>query len=178
MKQFSIKLDDDNYSILKQISDKNKISIGKIINFLISKYLQDSSGIVNNFLTIERQSTPKNEVKIIQISLTDKEYKILKQRQKIHLHSSMAQEAKYYILNAIYNNKIINQLELNALALTRAEIHKIGVNINQIARAINNREVKEISESLGNDIKILQEKIDEIKDKINNIIENRNIVMS
>lgn len=178
MKQFSIKLDDDNYSMLKQISDENQISIGKIINFLISKYLQDSSAIINNTLIIEKQSAPKNNTKIVQISLTDEQYKILKQRQKIHLHSSMAQEVRYYILNAIYNDKIINQLELNALALTRAEIHKIGVNINQIARAINNKKFKEIPESLGVDIKNLEKKISILKNRINNIIENRNFVMS
>lgn len=176
MKQFSIKLDDNNYLLLKQISDENKISIGKIINFLISKYLQDSS-ITNNALMIERSSMPKGKVKIVQIALNDKEYKILKQRQKIHLHSSLSQEVRYYILNAIYHNKIINQLELNALAITRAEIHKIGVNINQIARAINNKKIENFTESLGDNLEILQIKISELKDKINDVIENRNFVI-
>lgn len=178
MKQFSIRLDNDNYDALKQISDSNNIAIGKILNFLVKKYLLDNAENFNDMPFIKIQHTKDKNTKIIKISLTDKEYKILKQRQKIHLHSSMTQEVKYYILNAIYNDKIINQLELNALALTRAEIHKIGVNINQIARAINNNEIKEISKSLGTDIEILQEKIAELKDKINNIIENRNIVMS
>lgn len=172
MKQFSIKLNDDNYYILKQISDENKISIAKIINYLVSKYLQDSNDDINNTLIIEKQSTPKNNAKIIKISLSNKEYQILKQRQKIHLHSSITQEAKYYVLNAIYNDKIINQLELNALAITRAEIHKIGVNINQITRAINNdKRIKEISETLNNNIEILKTQILELKDKINNVIE-------
>lgn len=177
MKQFSIKLDDDNYLILKQISDENKISIGKIINFLIGKYLQDSSDTLNNTLMIDRQSRPKQgKAKIVQITLNNKEYEILKQRQKIHLHSSLSQEVKYYVFNAIYNNKIINQLELNALALTRAEIHKIGVNINQIARAINNKELKNFT-AFGDDFKTLQIKISELKDKINNIIENKDFVI-
>lgn len=178
MKQFSIRLDNDNYDVLKQISDSNNIAIGKILNFLVKKYLLDNTENFNDIPFIQIQYTKDKNTKIIKISLTDKEYKILKQRQKIHLHSSLSQEVKYYVLNAIYNNKIINQLELNALAITRAEIHKIGININQIAKALNNKENKNFAESFGDNLEALQIKISELKDKINAVIENRKFVIS
>ena len=175
MKHFTIRLNDENYSALKQISDDNNIPIGQILNFLVEKYLLDSTNDLNMPKFVENKD--KN-TKIIRISITDSEYQILKKRQKIHLHSSMAQEAKYYILNSIYNDKILSQLEVNALALARAEIHKIGVNLNQIARAVNNKDIKEIPEYFKKDIEILHSKIDDLKNKINDVIEKRNIVMS
>ena len=175
MKHFTIRFNDENYSVLKQISDDNNIPIGQILNFLVEKYLLDSDNDLNVPKFVENKD--KN-TKTIRISITDSEYRILKKRQKIHLHSSMAQEVKYYIFNAIYNDKVLSQLEVNALALARAEIHKIGVNLNQIARAVNNKEIKEIPESFKKDIEILHHKIDDLKNKINAVIEKRNIIMS
>lgn len=170
MKHFTIRLSDENYNILKEINHTKNIPIGQILNFLIEKYLLESA----NDLDIPIFDKNKDEnIKTIRISITDKEYQTLKKRQKIHLHSSMAQEVKYYILNAIYNDKILSQIEVNALALTRAEIHKIGVNLNQIARVVNNREIKEIPESFKKDIEILHSKIDDLKNKINAVIEKR-----
>lgn len=175
MKHFTIRFNDENYSVLKQISDDNNIPIGQILNFLVEKYLLDSDNDLNVPKFVENKD--KN-TKTIKISITDSEYQILKKRQKIHLHSSMAQEAKYYIFNAIYNDKVLSQLEVNALALARAEIHKIGVNLNQLARAVNNKEIKEIPESFKKDIEIMHHKIDDLKNKINAVIEKRNIIMS
>lgn len=177
MRQFSIKLEYKNYEKLQQIKNKYKISIARTINFLIDKYLENE--IDNNILFInsDPENLSKGKLKNIQITFTQKEYELLKNRKKLHLHSSLAKEAKYYIINAINDEKQLTQIELNSLALTRAEIHKIGVNINQFVRFINQNKnnIDSIPESFINNIFLLQNEIKRLKDKINILITKNNI---
>lgn len=169
MKQFSIKLNDRNYSMLKEVSIENNISIGKIINFIIEKYMQESKPSKKN----KNKDFDQNLNKSIQIKLTQSEYNRLKNLQKLHLHSSISQEARYHIVNSIESTKFLSNIELNSLALCRAEIHKIGVNFNQFMRVIHTRENMNIPNTLSTDITKLLEKVSELKQQINKLVDKK-----
>lgn len=66
----------------------------------------------------------------------------------------------------IYDSKILNSKELEALALTRIELNKIGVNINQIARTLNTQQEAKIDTRLLKSLENLKEALTLLRNDI------------
>ena len=66
----------------------------------------------------------------------------------------------------IYDSKILNSKELEALALTRTELNKIGVNINQIARVLNTQKEAKIDTRLLKSLENLRETLTLLRNDI------------
>ncbi len=66
----------------------------------------------------------------------------------------------------IYDSKILNSKELEALALTRTELNKIGVNINQIARVLNTQKEAKIDTRLLKSLENLKETLTLLRNDI------------
>ncbi|WP_199770117.1 plasmid mobilization relaxosome protein MobC [Helicobacter bilis] len=73
---------------------------------------------------------------------------------------------KLHALNMIYDSKILNSKELEALALTRTELNKIGVNINQIARVLNTQKEAKIDTRLLKSLENLKETLTLLRNDI------------
>lgn len=66
-----------------------------------------------------------------------KEYLALEAIAQKSIINSVPKLIKFHALNMIYDSKILDNKEIEALARTRAKLNKIGSNINQITRSFN-----------------------------------------
>lgn len=106
----------------------------------------------------------------VQISLLPEDYLELEKRAKI-LDSSMQYYIISLILKDLYNVKRLNGLDYEVLRKSNYQLHKIGVNINQIAKAINEgRDVKFDIEPVA---KMLEEHIEKVKSILSDDYINR-----
>lgn len=72
----------------------------------------------------------------------------------------------------IYNSKILDNKEIEALALVRSELNKIGVNINQIARVLNTQSEANIVSNLLTTLEHLDSKLIRMSSEIKSLCHN------
>lgn len=77
-----------------------------------------------------------NQRERVQISLQSQDYKLLQERAK-NSDSSIQYYIISLILKDLYNLDRLNGQEIEQLRISNYELHKIGVNINQIAKNLN-----------------------------------------
>lgn len=106
----------------------------------------------------------------IQISLLPEDYLELEKRAKI-LDSSMQYYIISLILKDLYNVKRLNGLDYEVLRKSNYQLHKIGVNINQIAKALN--EGREVGFDVEPVTKMLEEHIEKVKNILSDDYMNR-----
>ncbi len=86
--------------------------------------------------------------------------------------SSVPKFIKFHTLNMIYNSKILDNKEIEALALVRSELNKIGVNINQIARVLNTQSEANIASNLLTTLEHLDSKLIRMSSEIKALCHN------
>lgn len=133
-KMMSFRLSAQNADTLASLSKELHISKSSILNDLLNKHLQTKQ---NPKLLHSIQKNDDEDYQIIKISLSKKEYLTLKAFAVSSIVGSVPKLIKFHTLNMIYDSKILDNKEIEALAHTRAELNKIGSNINQIARSLN-----------------------------------------
>lgn len=110
--------------------------IAKAILGLINEKMNE--GNIKITKVIDTQS--KNKIKKrIQISLKESEYELLEDKAKI-VDTSIQYYIIRLILKDLYNENRLLGNEIEQLRKSNYELHKIGVNINQIAKSINSGE--------------------------------------
>ncbi len=139
-------------------------SRNKAILHLINEKMQKNEPVVQKKF-IQKEHEPKER---IQLSLRKTDYDFLK---KIAEEEDTSMQ--YYIISLIlrdlYNHKRLNGKELELLRKSNYQLYKIGVNINQIAKAINAGEDKQLDiEKLG---EYINNHIDSVKLLLNNTLE-------
>ncbi|OBV28807.1 hypothetical protein BKN38_07860 [Helicobacter sp. CLO-3] len=158
----SFSISAENAKVLNHLSKELHISKSRILDDLLNRYLQSRQ----HSRKLDFSPTNNEEShKIIKLSLTKNQYDLLKLAAKNSIANSVPKLIKFHALNMVYESKILNSKEIEALAITRAELNKIGVNINQIARAINSRNNNEVDPNL---FKII-ETLDHLDRKISHI---------
>ena len=130
----SFRLSAQNANTLANLAKELHISKSRIVNDLLDRHLQASQNLKP--LKAAQEAINKTH-RTIKVALSEKEYLALKAAVKNSITSSVPKLIKLHALNMIYDSKILDSKEIEALSLTRAELNKIGSNINQIARAIN-----------------------------------------
>lgn len=125
-----------NAQKIQSLAKELQISKSGILNDLLNKHLQ-SPQILPKLKSMAKDN--KETYKTIRISLDKNQYSTLQSLAKNSMINSVPKFIKFHILNMIYENKILDSKEIQALALTRAELNKIGANINQIARVLNSQ---------------------------------------
>ena len=158
---FSISI--QNANTLEKLSKELHISKSSILNDLLDNHLQN----------IKHQKKLKfilddnvNSYKTIKVTLTKNQYDTLKSTARNSIANSVPKLIKLHALNMIYDSKILNSKELEALALTRTELNKIGVNINQIARTLNTQKEAKIDTRLLKILENLQEALTLLRNDI------------
>lgn len=102
--------------------------------------------------------------KRLQLSLLPQDYENLKKAAQMS-DSSMQHYLIKLLVSNLYNEKILNGMEYELLRKSNYQLHKIGVNINQIARAINEGEQRKIPvEKLA---QYIEQHVDIIKQLLN-----------
>ena len=158
-----------NADVLNQLSKELHMSKSSILNDLLYKHLQGSQ----HFKRIESVKESSKEVyKTIKISFTKKEYDLLKCIAQNTTTSSVPKFIKFHTLNMIYNSKILDNKEIEALALVRSELNKIGVNINQIARVFNTQSEANIVSNLLTTLEHLDSKLIRMSSEIKSLCHN------
>ncbi|WP_395149011.1 plasmid mobilization relaxosome protein MobC [uncultured Helicobacter sp.] len=133
-KMMSFRLSAQNADTLASLSKELHISKSSILNDLLNKHLQTKQ----NLKLLHFCAKNSDEAyQIIKVALSKKEYLALKTLATNSIVGSVPKLIKFHALNMIYDSKILDNKEIEALAHTRAELNKIGSNINQIARSLN-----------------------------------------
>ncbi len=159
----SFRISAQNAQILESISKELHISKSSILNDLLNKHLQTSQHLVKLNALLKDDEQP---YKTIKIKCTKNQYDALKIVAQNMIIGSVPKLIKFCALDMIYENKLLNNKELEALALTRAELHKIGSNINQIARALNTQSEANIASNLLTTLECLDSKLTKISAEI------------
>ncbi len=134
-----------------------------ILHLINEKMPKDKQTIQGKFIQQNDESKER-----IQLSLRKTDYDLLK---------AIAEEEdtsmQYYIISLIlkdlYNHKRLNGKELELLRQSNYQLYKIGVNLNQIAKAMNAGEEKELEiEQL---MEFIDSHVENVKVLLNNTME-------
>lgn len=157
----------DNKERLCKIQNKSGLDKSKILNFLIESFEP------HKHLELLESSNDEVGKKKIVLYLSMNEYAKLKQSAQQNFRGSVAKELKFHALNFIYKVKIPDTQETQSLNETKAELHKIGSNINQIAKAYNTQLKPNVDDKLLTTLHNLREKIDELSLAISTLLSNK-----
>lgn len=158
-KKTTIRLKDYALKYLDMLKETKGVSYTQVIHELILicikkdyEFLKDTS--VKNI---------KTNYKEIRIFISKDEYEVLENFRKIHGFNSITKEAKYLILSSLKDERYISKNQFDELLKAIIEIKKIGVNINQIAKVLNEKRLDNFSPDMQKFNKIVEDTNKEIK---------------
>ncbi len=139
-------------------------SRSKAILHLVNEKMPKDKQVIQGGL-IQQNGESKER---IQISLRKNDYDLLKA-----ITEEEDTSMQYYIISLIlkdlYNHKRLNGKELELLRQSNYQLYKIGVNLNQIAKAMNAGEEKELAiEQLT---EFINSHVEQVKILLNNTLE-------
>ena len=118
---------------------------------------------VMNKQPIQQENLTSNKKVRIQFSLREHDYNLLCEIVK-NTDSSIQHYIISVILNLLYDDKVrLLGNEIEQLKKSNYELHKIGVNINQIAKAINAGEKDKVGIDLNNIYDSIESHIEIVK---------------
>lgn len=159
----SFRLSAQNADTLTNLAKELHISKSSIVNDLLDNHLQNTKHQKKLKFLLDDNV---HSYKTIKVTLTKNQYDTLKSTARNSITNSVPKLIKLHALNMIYDSKILNSKELEALALTRIELNKIGVNINQIARTLNTQQEAKIDTRLLKILENLQEALTLLRNDI------------
>ncbi|EOC6529112.1 hypothetical protein ACKFC9_001829 [Campylobacter jejuni] len=170
MGRINVNIDDENIKFLYQLKKKSKISINKIINYMIREVLNGNK----KFSLIDNDDNLELE-KEIRIKLTSKEKEKLDEFSNFIGFNNSTSGARFIILNSLHKEKFFTKAEVNEFIMMRYEINAIGKNIFQLLKNLRERNFIVIKdndiESMINDtrksIEVLSEKLEKLIDRNN-----------
>lgn len=170
MGRINVNIDDENIKFLYQLKKKSKISINKIINYMIREVLNGNK----KFSLIDNDDNSELE-KEIRIKLTSKEKEKLDEFSNFIGFNNSTSGARFVILNSLHKEKFFTKAEVNEFIMMRYEINAIGKNIFQLLKNLRERNFMVIKdndiESMINDarksIEVLSEKLEKLIDRNN-----------
>lgn len=145
------------YHYSQQLGSRSRTKA--ILSLINEKMAEQKKG----HTAIREPDVKSNARKRVQLSLNESDFLNLKDIAEL-TDSSIQHYIISLILNDIYSEKVrLLGNEIEQLKKSNYELHKIGVNINQIAKAINSREMdkapaylEEISTIVNNHIAIIK----------------------
>ncbi|HEH4871435.1 TPA: hypothetical protein SG634_001184 [Campylobacter coli] len=170
MGRINVNIDDENIKFLYQLKKKSKISINKIINYMIREVLNGNK----KFSLIDNDDNSELE-KEIRIKLTSKEKEKLDEFSNFIGFNNSTSGARFVILNSLHKEKFFTKAEVNEFIMMRYEINAIGKNIFQLLKNLRERNFVIIKdkdiETMINDtresIEVLSEKLEKLIDRNN-----------
>ncbi|EMF4797342.1 hypothetical protein V3621_001775 [Campylobacter coli] len=170
MGRINVNIDDENIKFLYQLKKKSKISINKIINYMIREVLNGNK----KFSLIDNDDN-QELTKEIRIKLTSKEKEKLDEFSNFIGFNNSTSGARFVILNSLHKEKFFTKAEVNEFIMMRYEINAIGKNIFQLLKNLRERNFIVIKdndiESMINDtrksIEVLSEKLEKLIDRNN-----------
>ena len=114
---------------------------------------------------IESDKPDSNKKQRLQFSLKESHFNILLERAKL-TDSSPQHYIIRLVLNDLTDANILLGNEIEQLKKSNYELHKIGVNINQIAKAINAGE----KDKVGDDLKLIFDLVNSHVEVVKNIL--------
>ena len=166
MKKILFNISDDNLYFLDKISKNTHTPKSKIINKIISSYIEENQNKKNHFLNYKEEKKEERS-KEVRIFFTKNEYELLKKNASKNNHSFISKELRYLIFNSIYNDKFYNDIELRRLILTKTALNQLGRNLNQLNKELRKRAFLRISEN--NLTKLLNNILNKINELVLNI---------
>lgn len=149
------------------MQEQSGLDKSKILNFLIDNA---GSKMHSPFLNETKNDEKKKKI-VLYLSLD--EYDKLKQSAGHNLRGSVAKELKFHALNGIYETRIPNAQESQSLNATKAQLHKIGSNINQIARAYNTQINPNAEDKLLLALSDLKQALNQLSQDIKTLLSNK-----
>lgn len=153
---------------LKELGNILQKPINKIIAMIVKEKLEDLKKLDKDFL---RNNDDDKETEI-RFLIKQNERIFLENQIKKTGNTSLSSEIKFRLLNTIYRNKFFLPVELSELGNLNFQIKRIGININQILKKSNYKEVLQNDdyENFINNIDELRNKIDSITKEIKKIL--------
>ncbi len=134
-------------------------AILSLINDKMSEFIPTQKSI------IESDKPDSNKKQRLQFSLKESHFNILLERAKL-TDSSPQHYIIRLVLNDLTDANILLGNEIEQLKKSNYELHKIGVNINQIAKAINAGE----KDKVGDDLKLIFDLVNSHVEVVKNIL--------
>ena len=115
----------------------------------------------------------------LRISISKSEYKYLVDLFKKHGFNSATKEAKFLLLNLLNSDSpIFNNIEMEELRKSNYELNMVGRNINQMLKVLYEQDLKNFKvnyENLISAVKVVNDKISTVSDKIEKYIKILNL---
>ena len=131
-KKYLANFSPENYAFLLELKKDNGVGINRILNETIAFYREASSRYIR-FLPKNKNYKFTHELRK---KFTDEEYEFLQNEAKNHGFKSATQEAKFRLLNTIYEHGFLDNIELDGLRSAVNSVSKIASNVNAVARQL------------------------------------------
>lgn len=158
---------------LQELKQELQMPINKIITMIVNEKLEDLNLLKKEYVEDLKIANSKNDIQV-KFRISENEKIFLEKQIKQTGNNSLTSEIRYRLLNSIYKNKYFLPIELKYFQNLVYHLRKIGSNINQISTKLNSNKDLNSSDisTIKNSIDELNEKIDETKYSLENILES------
>lgn len=175
MRKRILNFSDEMDNKLQELKTILKMPINKIINNILKEKLENIKELDKEYLE-DYKTLDDGKEKEIRFFIKQKEFLFLEEQIKKSGNRSLTNEIRYRLINTIYKNKYFLPIELKELSNLNFQIKRIGININQLNKKINQKEVliNEDYKNLKNSLHEVNNKIDLVSKEIKNILQFAN----
>lgn len=157
-----LRVGNELFLVLKKINERTRIPLTKIVISILNEKLQDIKELNYNKEFIEDYKNINNIFETqIRFRINENEKIFLEKQMQKTGNRSLTSEIKFRLINTIYKNKYFLPIELKELSNLNFQIKRIGININQLNKKLNQKEVL-----INEDYKNLKDSLDEVNNKI------------
>ena len=139
----SFRIETEILEQIETILDKSNHSFSDFVNSALFHFLEKKSFIkygINEFKFGDQKERK------LRVDFSNAEYEILSKLAKKNGFNSVSKEVKFITLNAIYKNQnFFNNIEMKDLKNAIGSINKLGSNLNQIVKILNQKDYRNFS---------------------------------
>lgn len=139
----SFRIESEILEEIEKFLTKSNYSFSEFINSALYHFLEKKSFLK---YSVDEFKFGNQKAKNLRVNFSDDEYQILLKLAKKNGFNSVSKEVKFITLNAIYKNQnFFNNIEMKDLKNAIGSINKLGSNLNQIVKILNQKDYRNFS---------------------------------
>lgn len=173
----SFRIENNLLNLVEAYLKDSKYNFSDLVNAAIMNFIStgDIEGSKKNTLLL-RENNKEVELRI---SISKSEYNYLVDLSNKHGFNSATKEAKFLLLNLLNSDSpIFNNVEMEELRKSNYELNMVGRNINQMLKVLYEQDLQNFKvnyENLISVVKVVNDKISAVSDKIEKYIKILNL---
>ena len=128
MKALTLRFTENLWSMLKEYSQKNCVSINRVIHLTLTTSLGKKDISFD-----ERINTPEKKEIESRVFFTPSETELLREYASLN-GWSLTKEIRYRVISSLSRRPKLNQEDLKAIYAVRSSINVLGANVNRLVR--------------------------------------------